>query len=170
MSRDNQAEFTDLPPAEDHDGDLTDLLSELRVLLPGAQTLTAFLIILPFNGGFAEIRDTEKVVYLVTFVCSLLSLILFTAPAAQHRLQRPLRDREGFKSIATRFMIAGLVPLSIALVLAAQLVISEVINVRWASWSIAGALAMVILILWWIAPTWRHAEKRGKIRAPGSLR
>ena len=33
------------------EGDLSDLLSELRILLPGAQMLTAFLIILPFNGG-----------------------------------------------------------------------------------------------------------------------
>lgn len=41
-------------PLEKDDGDLSELLEERRVLLPGAQTLTAFLIILPFNGGFAQ--------------------------------------------------------------------------------------------------------------------
>jgi hypothetical protein len=140
------------------DGDLSDMLNEMRVLLPGAQTLTAFLIILPFNGGFAEIRDEEKAVYVITFVCSLLSLILFSAPAAQHRLQRPLRDREGFKNMATRYIIAGLVPLSIALVLATQLVMSEVIAGRWASWTIAGGFAAIIIALWWIVPRWRRAQ------------
>ncbi len=100
------------------DEDLTELLQELRVLLPGTQTLTAFLIILPFNTGFAEITGLEKVVYAITFVCSLISLVFFTAPAAQHRLQRPLRDRPGFKELATRLIVIGLIPLSIALILA----------------------------------------------------
>lgn len=143
------------------DGDLSDLLEELRILLPGTQTLTAFLIILPFNRGFAEIQDHEKIVYIVTFLCSLVALILFTAPAAHHRLQRPLRDRESFKNTATRFMIAGLVPLSVALVLAAQLVLSTVIDLAWASWLIAALLALLIGALWWLFPRFnRDATSR----------
>jgi hypothetical protein len=138
--------------AEHEDGDLTDLLGELRVLLPGAQTLTAFLIILPFNAGFAEIKNAEKGVYIVTFLCSVVSLICFTAPAAHHRLQRPLRDREAFKTLATRLIIAGLVPLSLAIVLASQLVISSVVAAQWVSWVIAGAVAVVILVMWWSIP------------------
>jgi len=138
------------PPSGD--GDLSDMLEELRILLPGSQTLTAFLIILPFNGGFSEIRDEEKVVYVITFLCSLISLVLFTAPAAHHRLQRPLRDREAFKNYATRFMIVGLVPLSIALVLASQLVLSTVLGGRLLPWVIAGVLAIVVLFIWWIFP------------------
>ena len=35
--------------ADEDDGDLSDLLSELRVLLPSAQLLSAFLITVPFN-------------------------------------------------------------------------------------------------------------------------
>lgn len=137
---------------EQEDGDLSDLLEELRILLPGTQTLTAFLIILPFNNGFNEIRDDEKIVYLITFFCSLVSLILFISPAAHHRLQRPLRDRERFKNYATKFMIAGLVPLSVALVLAAQLVLSTVVADRMVSWSITGVLAILVLALWWLFP------------------
>jgi hypothetical protein len=139
-------------PPEAEDGDLTDLLSELRVLLPGTQTLTAFLIILPFNSGFSEIRDEEKIVYVITFLCSVISLVLFTAPAAHHRLERPLRDREAFKTRSTRLIIAGLAPLSVALVLATQLVLSEVVATRWASWLVAGSLALLILGLWWAYP------------------
>lgn len=138
------------------DGDLSDLLSELRVLLPGAQTLTAFLIILPFNGGFSEIRDTEKIVYAITFICSVTSLVIFTAPAAQHRMQRPLRDREGFKNLASRLTVIGLVPLSMAIILSTQLVLSEVVGARWVSWFIAGGLALLIIGLWWVMPRYRH--------------
>lgn len=146
----------------DADGDLSDLLEELRILLPGTQTLTAFLIILPFNGGFSEIREEEKVVYVVTFLCSVIALVLFTAPAAHHRLQRPLRDRVGFKNRATNLMIAGMVPLSIAIVLAVQLVLSTVFSEPWISWPIAGALALALILLWWLVPLqWRN-DPRGE--------
>src|SRR4051794_18927871 len=95
-------------PQDEHpDGDLGDLLQELRILLQGAQVLTAFLIVLPFNQGFAEINESEKWVYLATFFCSICPLVLFTAPAAHHRLQRPLNDRAGFKQFATRMIIVG---------------------------------------------------------------
>ena len=133
------------------DGDLGDLLQELRVLLPGAQTLTAFLVILPFNQGFAEVRTSEKWVYLATFICSVLSLCLFTAPAAQHRLERPLRDRERFKRRASITMIVGLVPLSLALILATFLVVGEVIGDPLAL-AVSGGVATVIGAMWWIVP------------------
>jgi hypothetical protein len=122
------------------------------VLLPGTTTLTAFLIILPFNSGFVEVREAQKVVYVVTFLCCVMSLILFTAPAAHHRLQRPLRDREGFKNTATRFIIAGLVPLSVAVTLVTELVMSATFtHPRW-SWSVAGVVGVLILALWWVVP------------------
>ncbi len=141
------------------DGDLGDLLQELRVLLPGTQTLTAFLVILPFNGGFSQMEQAEKLVYLATFLCSLCSLILFTAPAAQHRLQRPLQDRERFKTSATRLMVAGLVPLSAALVLATHLVLSQVLADDWFAWTAAGVVASLIAVVWWVVPL---RSKRGR--------
>ncbi len=143
------------------DEDLTELLQELRVLLPGTQTLTAFLIILPFNSGFADIQRGEKYVYLATFLCSLASLILFAAPAAQHRLQRPLRDREAFKHHANHLVVAGLVFLSMALVLATQLVLDEVMRSAWIAWTAAGAVALLILAIWWFTPLRTKARRGG---------
>ncbi len=134
------------------DGDLSDLLSELRILLPGAQMLTAFLVILPFNGGFDQIRQEERYVYLATFLCALVSLVFFAAPAAQHRLQRPLIDREGFKRRANRLVVAGPAFLSIALCLATQLVLDEVLHLAWLSWAVAIAVAILISIIWWLIP------------------
>ncbi len=134
-----------------HDGDLSDLLQELRILLPGAQVLTAFLIILPFSTGFAKIQRTEQWVYVATFACSVVSLALFTAPAAQHRLERPLRDRERFKRDATRLIILGLIPLSVAVVLATQLVVNEAIG-RDVGFVVAAIVGSVIALTWWLLP------------------
>ena len=143
------------------DEDLSELLQELRVLLPGTQTLTAFLIILPFNSGFADIQRGEKFVYLATFLCSLASLILFAAPAAQHRLQRPLRDREAFKHRANQLVVAGLVLLSLALILATQLVLDQVMRSVWIAWGGAGAVALLILAIWWLIPLRTKARRDG---------
>ena len=141
------------------DGDLSDLLAELRVLLPSAQTLTAFLIILPFNSGFAQVRQSEKYVYLATFLCAPTSVILFAAPAAQHRVQRPLPDREQFKLTANRLVVAGLVPLSLALILATQLVMAEVLRRPRPAWAIAGVVAVLIGAAWWVVPLRRKAQQ-----------
>jgi hypothetical protein len=132
-------------------GDLSDLLQELRVLLQGVQVLTGFLIVLPFYQAFTELDRTEKIVYMATFACSLLSLILFSAPAAQHRLEAPLRDREAFKRFATRMIIIGLVPLSLALVLAAQLVIAQILG-GLIGLVAACCVAAVLGAVWWLIP------------------
>ena len=140
-------------------GDVTDLLGEVRVLLSGVQTLNAFLILLPFNGGFEEVGAVGKGVYGVTFVCSLISLVLFTTPAAYHRLNRPLPDREEFNRMANRFMVAGLVPLYVALPLTAQLVFSEVVATPWLSWCVAAAFGVLIVVVWWAIPSRRRTAE-----------
>lgn len=148
----------DAAQGTESDGDLGDLLQELRVLLQGVQVLTGFLIVLPFSEGFARVTPGGRRVYLVLFLCVLLSLILFSAPAAQHRLLTPLRDRVAFKKNATRMVVGGMVPLSAALVLATHFVLQEVAGRLTAN--IASALtALVIGALWWIAPL-RHRRTR----------
>lgn len=69
---------------------------------------------------------------------------------------------------ATKLIIAGLVPLSIALTLATQLMISEVVATRWFSWAVAGILALFIAILWWIVPKRRQDRLTGSWREPVS--
>lgn len=65
----------------DVDGDLSDMLGELRVLLPTSQLLSAFLIAVPFAPGFRSIVQTEKHVFLATFLMSMASLVLCKRPA-----------------------------------------------------------------------------------------
>lgn len=132
-------------------GGLEHLLLELRVLLQGVQVLTGFLIVLPFYPDFARITLVEKWVYLTTFACALCSLILFSAPAAQHRLEWPLVDRVRFKVLATRMIIIGLVPFSLALILATQLVVAQVLGTVPALFA-CGAVAALIGAVWWLFP------------------
>lgn len=152
------------PPAQavqavdDDDGDLTDMLGELRVLLPTAQLLSAFLIAVPFAPGFRSIVQAEKNVFLATFMLSVASLVLFTAPAVQHRLMRPLRQRASFKARASKQMLIGAALLAAALVLATQFVLSEVLGhaVGNVAASVVGAL---IGTMWLLVPlAWNRRQ------------
>jgi hypothetical protein len=138
---------------ERDDGDFSDMLSEMRILLPGAQMLSAFLIILPFNGGFAKIVHMEKLLFLATFLFALASLVLLSAPAIQHRLLRPLKDRARFKRIASRQIVAGAFALAIALVLGTDLVISEVFGAT-IGLLVAALMGLLILVAWWLMPVY----------------
>jgi hypothetical protein len=99
--------------------------------------------------------------WLATFVCSVCSLVLFSAPAAQHRLEWPLRslpERVRFKVTAARFAIASLIPFSLALPLATHLVVTEVLGAT-AALATTAVVAVLIGSLWWVVPLaarWRR--------------
>nr|WP_315249549.1 DUF6328 family protein [uncultured Duganella sp.] len=139
------------------DDDLSDMLAELRVLLLCAQLLTAFLMTLPFSQGFRQIVQSEKWVFLATFLCAVISLVLFTAPAVQHRVVRPLSNRQGFKQLASKQILVGAATLSCALVLGVELVTAEVFGHRLGT-ILAGLTAVMIGFLWWVWP--RSMKKR----------
>ncbi|MBY0367106.1 DUF6328 family protein [Roseateles puraquae] len=143
---------------DDDDGDLTDMLGELRVLLPTAQLLSAFLIAVPFAPGFKSIVQAEKNVFLATFMLSVAALVLFTAPAVQHRLMRPLRRRADFKARASRQMLVGAALLAIALVLATQFVLSEVLGHTVGNVA-AAVIGTLIGLMWLLVPlTWNRKQ------------
>lgn len=143
---------------DDDDGDLTDMLGELRVLLPTAQLLSAFLFAVPFAPGFKSIVQAEKNVFLATFMLSVAALVLFTAPAVQHRLMRPLRRRADFKARASRQMLVGAALLAIALVLATQFVLSEVLGHTVGNVA-AAVIGTLIGLMWLLVPlTWNRKQ------------
>jgi len=78
-------------------------------------------------------------------------LVLFSAPAAQHRLEWPLQDRAHFKRFATHMIIVGLVPFSLALILATHLIVTEIVGGLPALIASAG-VALLIGTIWWLFP------------------
>lgn len=148
-------------PGGEPDG-ISELLQELRVLITGVQVLTGFLLIVPFNQDFRGIALVEKWVYLSAFVCGLISLIVFSAPAAEHRLQRPLRDPARFKQYTTRMTVIGLVFLSLALLLTTHLVVTRTVGAG-AAHVITACVAVLLAAVWWIWPlTARRASQVGR--------
>ncbi len=108
------------------------LLQELRVLLPGVQVLAAFLLTAPFAQRFGDLDRTSEIVYGVSLVSAVASVIAFVTPTTLHRMglrtSRVERLRYGIK--ATRVGIACMaVALECALFVVCRLIFSTAMAV-----------------------------------------
>lgn len=133
------------------DREIIELLNELRVTLPGVQVLFAFLLILPFQAGFAEVTDIERGVYLVAFIATTIATILLIAPATYHRIQFRAGDKLRMLFIANRLVLAGTLCLGVA-VTAAVFLIGEVLLGDVAGWALALAVGVGLLATWYGLP------------------
>jgi cation transport ATPase len=97
------------------DRELDQLLQELRVAMPGVQVLFAFLLAVPFQQRFAEVTEFQKDVYFATLLAAAVTSALFIAPTAYHRMMFRGRDKPRLVEMSSRFALAGLGALAIAM-------------------------------------------------------
>lgn len=97
------------------DRELDQLLQELRVAMPGVQVLFAFLLAVPFQQRFAEVTEFQKNVYFATLLAAAVTSALFIAPTAYHRMMFRGRDKPRLVEMSSRFALAGLGALAIAM-------------------------------------------------------
>jgi hypothetical protein len=107
---------------ERYDRNLSELMAELRVALPGVQVLFAFLLVVPFNQRFGTVSHFERRLYLATLLCTLLASILLIAPTLVHRLEFRRGEKARVVQVANRLTIAGLSVFAIAMTCAVLLV------------------------------------------------
>src|SRR3954453_8324281 len=89
-------------PHERVDRNLTELLGELRVALPGVQVLFGFLLVVPFNQRFTGVTDFQEKVYFATLLCPAAASALLIAPSAHHRIAFRHQDKEHIVLVANK--------------------------------------------------------------------
>jgi hypothetical protein len=102
-------------PLERVDRNLEELTGELRVVVTGVQMLFAFLLIVPFNTGFAHVGNFERTVYFVALAFAALAAACMIAPSAYHRFLFRYDDKPHLVLVSNRVTIAGLGFLAIAM-------------------------------------------------------
>jgi len=136
-------------PSNEVDDQFRALLEGLRTTLPGVQVLFAFLLTLPLQAAFAEIRDVERVAYYVAFFGSAIASVLLIAPSAHQRLRAPItgveRQSRRHLNITVRLTIAGTLVFAVALASAVFLISTLVLS---DSYAIAATVAVTALMLW----------------------
>lgn len=157
-------------PLERLDRNLYEMISELRVVVTGVQVLFAFLLIVPFNVGFAHIGRFERTVYFVTLLLTGLAAACTIAPSAQHRFLFRQDDKRHLVLTSNRLTIAGLGFLSLAICGCLLLVATKLFGV-FAGILTATLGAIPFAVLWFAMPLWRRAtlDVRGDRdpRSPG---
>jgi succinate dehydrogenase hydrophobic anchor subunit len=140
------------------DRNLAELVSELRLALPGVQVLFAFLLAVPFADGFTRITEFQKLIYFATLVCTAISAALLIAPSVHHRIAFRQRDKEYLVEVSNRFAIAGLTVLALAMTLA-LLLITDYLFSPAAAATVAALAALTFASLWYAAPLRRRLAR-----------
>ena len=133
------------------DRELNELLSELRVALPGVQVMFAFLLTVPFAQRFGGITAPQKTAYFVAFIATALASALLLAPAAYHRVQWRRGDKERLLRIATRLALAGFVALAVA-VSAAVFVVTDLLYATGLAAAVTAGVATTLVAFWFVLP------------------
>ena len=133
------------------DRNLEEMTGELRVVVTGVQVLFAFLLIVPFNTGFAHVGSFERTVYFVTLVLAALAAVCTIAPTAQHRFLFRHDDKHHIVFISNRVVIAGLAFLALAMCGCLLLVTSKLFGVT-AGLVTAVLGALPFAVLWFALP------------------
>jgi hypothetical protein len=148
-------------PTNDVDDQFRAILEGLRTTLPGVQVLFAFLLILPLQTAFTEIRHVDRIAYYVAFFGSAMASVLLIAPSAHQRIRAPVsgvqRRSERHLRIAILITIAGTIVFAIALG-AAVFLISSLVLTQSVAIAATAATAAVIIWSWFYVPlvTFRH--------------
>jgi uncharacterized protein DUF6328 len=128
------------------------VLTEARVMLPGAQALLGFQLLVPLTSSFEMLPGAARTVHFAALVLVAMTVVLLIAPAAIHRIAFEGTDDPRFLELASRFVTAALVPL--ALGVASELYVAGVRVLPGSplvAWMAAGA-GCVLIGLWYALP------------------
>ena len=152
----SQQEHDDESRQERVNRELTELLNELRVALPGVQVLFAFLLAVPFSAGWEKVTGFQKDVFFGTLVATSVSTACFIVPTAYHRLNFRQQDKEHILLSSNKFAIAGIIFLAVSMtgvvVLVTDVIYSDAMAV------VSGVVAFLLFGgLWVVLPLLRRA-------------
>ena len=134
---------------------LTELLNELRVAMPGVQVLFAFLLAVPFQQRFAQATAFQRDVYLVTLLAAAAATALLVAPSAYHRIAFQHHEKRHIIKLGTREFVWGLVALAIAMN-GAVLLVTDVLFQATTTILVVTCVAALFLWLWFGIGLWRR--------------
>lgn len=101
-------------PGSDIEAKIRHVLTETRMILPGAQATLGFQLAVTLMDAFEELPRRGQLVHVAAMLLTALAVVLLIAPAAYHRMVQG-EETERFHRVAGRFVIAALVPLALSM-------------------------------------------------------
>jgi hypothetical protein len=135
-----------------------DALTEVRVVLPGAQALLGFQFAAMLVEGFETLPPASKYLHLVSLALIALSTILLMTPAAYHRIGESGEYSEHFLRFTGRCLLGAMVPLALGITGDFYVVVKKVCQ----SGSLALGLSLLMLLFFfglWFGLTLYHRKQ-----------
>jgi hypothetical protein len=145
------------------------MLTEARVLLPGAQALLGFQLIIVLTASFVEIPAASKFVHALALGAIALAIVLLMAPAAYHRIVYKGDDTEDMYRTGSRFIAAASVPLGLGITGDVYVTIERIFHSPAIALA-AGVLAFVVLFGLWIGYPLMARQRLSPSTKPRSAR
>jgi hypothetical protein len=137
------------------DRNLSDLLQELRVALPGVQVLFAFLLTVPFSNRFQDLSGFQEKLYFGVLISVALATVLLVAPTAGHRILFRQQQKEYLVTVANRLALAGILLVALAMCGAIALISDFLFGTATAVISTA-VMASAFAGFWFLGPIRRR--------------
>jgi len=108
------------PPVNRQTASLSDkiqtLLTEARVILPGAQALLGFQFAAMLTDRFDRLPELSRAIHVASLFLIAVAVVLLIAPAAYHRLAAHGEAREDVDEFGARSVLGALLPLALGLI------------------------------------------------------
>jgi hypothetical protein len=144
---------------EKTDRQLIELLNELRVALPGAQVLLAFLLTAPFQTRFAHTTGLQRAVLFAGVLLTAAGVVLLMAPPVYHRIRWNEGGKEDVVRVGHGLFLAGTAALALGMLCALFVVADFLIGLAAAVVSVIALFALVALT-WYLLPLERSRDPR----------
>ena len=145
--------------------ELDQLVSELRVALPGIQVLLAFLLTVPFTTRFHDLSTSARDVYFAAVTLVATSSVLLIAPTVHHRVRFRDGTKEEMIYAANRLALAGTACLALGLG-AAMYVAGEAAFPGGAARWVGPFMTLLAAILWFALPLRFRGHPRRPLNQP----
>jgi len=152
-----------LQPPTPLDTRIEQLLTEARVIIPGAQALFGFQILVMLSSGFDRLPECSKWIHLAALSLVAANMILLIMPAALHRLTFDGNDSARFLRIGSGIVVTAPVFLAAGISAENYVVFQKVIGDEARSAVGAVATFLTIMSCWYAVPLWMrglHSARR----------
>ena len=130
------------------------MLTETRVVLPGAQALLGFQFAVTMTKAFSELSEIDRTVHFVSLCAIALAIMLLLTPATIHRLTFAGRDALRFHTIGSLLVTAALAPILIGVATDFYVAAVAIFHQRLLAVVGAAVVAIALAALWYAVPLW----------------
>jgi Family of unknown function (DUF6328) len=145
------------------------MLTEARIILPGAQALLGFQLAIVLTEAFEKLESAVKSLHGIALLLVCLSVLLLMSPAAYHRIVYGGQDSAQFHKVGSWLVTLSTVPLALGLAADVFVVATKI----WPSTSVpvmAAVFSLVFLVVCWhFVPLVARAMKKPALRTNNSV-